>query len=251
MISATILTKNSEETLAATLESLRSFPEVLVVDTGSADRTLEIAKGFANVRVLLKPFQGFGKTHNIASSLAANDWILSIDSDEVLSFELAAEILGKNLDRSSVYSLDRHNYFQGKHIKYCAGWYPDRIVRLYHRKTTRFTDDAVHEKILTPNLKIVPLAHRLIHTPYRTIDQFIHKMQLYSTLFAEQNREKKSSLTKAIAPGLAAFFKSYILKRGFLGGKEGLIISLYNGHTAYYKYLKLALQSKMQTPNPE
>lgn len=244
MISATILTKNSEETLPATLESLKNFPEVLILDTGSTDRTFEIAALFPNVRVIKKTFEGFGKTHNLASDLASYDWILSIDSDEVLSSELSSEILGLTLDPGAVYSIDRHNHFQGKHIKYCAGWHPDRIVRIYHRKRTRFTEDRVHERIVTSNLQIVPLRHRMIHTPYRTIEEFMNKMQFYSTLFAEQNAGKKqSSLGKAVAHGLSAFLKSYIAKRGFLGGREGFVISVYNGHTAYYKYLKLAFRN--------
>jgi glycosyltransferase involved in cell wall biosynthesis len=243
VISATILTKNSEATLAGAIASLRGFPEVLIFDTGSTDRTLEIAESFPNVRIVKGAFQGFGKTHNLASSLASHDWILSIDSDEIVSPELSSEILKLVLVPDAVYSLDRHNYFQGKHIKYCAGWHPDRIVRLYHRKMTQFSEDRVHEKIIASGLRVVPLYHRLIHTPYRTIEEFIHKMQFYSTLFAEQNAGKKqSSLGKAIAHGVAAFFKSYLLKRGFLAGREGFIISVYNGHTAYYKYLKLAFR---------
>jgi glycosyltransferase involved in cell wall biosynthesis len=248
VISATILTKNSEETLASTLASLQALPEVLILDTGSTDRTLDIAQSFPNVRIVRERFEGFGFTHNLASSLAAHDWILSIDSDEIVTPELASEILALSLKNPrAVYSLNRHNLFRGKHIKHCAGWYPDQIVRLYHRKTTQFTSDQVHEKIITSHLQIVPLRHRLIHTPYRTIDEFLSKMQMYSTLFAEQNAGKKrSSLSKAIGHGLAAFFKSYILKRGFLAGKEGLIISIYNAHTAYYKYLKLAFYKRTQ-----
>lgn len=248
MISVTILTKNSQETIAATLESVRSFPEVLILDTGSTDQTLQIAASFANVRIIQKPFQGFGKTHNLASTLASHDWILSIDSDEVLSPELSSEILGLQLKRPVVYSVDRHNHFQGKHIRCCAGWHPDRIVRLYHRETTQFTEDLVHEKIDSTKLPIIALKNRLIHTPYRTIEEFLTKMQVYSSLFAEQNRDRKSSsLGKAIGHGLGAFLKSYILKRGFLGGRRGLIISLYNSHTTYYKYLKLAFCNKRES----
>lgn len=240
MISVTILTKNSQETLKETLESLKHFPEVILYDTGSTDRTLEVGAGFKNVRIVEGEFQGFGKTHNAASSLATYDWILSVDSDEIVSDPLREEILGLELDQGAVYSVDRHNYFQGKYIRCCAGWHPDWVLRLYHRKSTRFSEAKVHEAIVTEGLTVVPLRHRLIHTPYRTIEEFLNKMQLYSTLFAEQNAGKKSSLSKAIGHGLAAFFKSYVLKRGFLGGREGFIISLYNGHTAYYKYLKLA-----------
>jgi glycosyltransferase involved in cell wall biosynthesis len=244
MISATVLTKNSEPTLRATLESLRSFPEVLVYDTGSSDKTLAIAGTFPNVRIVNGVFTGFGPTHNTASALASHDWILSIDSDEILSSELVEEIRNLKLDASAVYQLQRHNFFNGKWIRWCGGWYPDPVIRLYHRKQTRFTEDAVHEKILSVGLRVIPLSSPLLHTPYRSIDDLLAKMQLYSTLFAEQNRFKKqSNLFKALIHGHAAFFKSYFLKRGFLGGAEGLIISLYNGHTAFYKYLKLYTRS--------
>ncbi len=245
MISVTILTKNSAETLQSTLESLRAFPEVLVVDTGSTDATLDIARQFSNVRILLEHFQGFGPLHNKATAAAANDWILSIDSDEVVSSELSAVILSLKLDPRCAYAIDRHNYFNGKWIKCCAGWYPDDVVRLYYRKTTRFSDDAVHEKVITKNLRVLRLKGALLHTPYRSIDAFLAKMQTYSTLFAEQNTGKKrSSLLSAIGHAFAAFFKNYILKRGCLGGREGFIISLYNAHTTYYKYLKLAFRNK-------
>jgi len=240
MISVTILTKNSSETLAATLESLRPFPEVLIFDTGSTDSTLSIAKEFPNVRIIEDRFDGFGKAHNTITQLAKFDWILSIDSDEVLSAQLAADILSMPLNPKHVYSLNRHNYFQGKWIRGCSGWYPDPVVRLFHRQSTRFTDDSVHEKVISNQLKIIPLKGELRHTPYRSIDHFLAKMQLYSTLFAEQNAGKKrSSLSKAILHGLAAFIKNYFFKRGFLAGREGFIISLYNAHTTYYKYLKL------------
>ncbi len=236
MISVTILTKNAEQTLKSTLESLKGFLEVLVYDSGSSDKTLEIASSFPNVRLIQGPFSGFGPTHNKASSLATYDWILSIDSDEILSEGLAQEILNLQLDPQIVYQLNRRNFFNGKWIRV---WSPDPVVRLYNRNMTHFSDDVVHEKVLSSPLHVHPLASPLLHTPYRSIDDFLSKMQLYSTLFAEQNRGKKSSLTKAVLHGGAAFLRSYVLKRGFLGGKEGAIISFYNGHTAFYKYLKL------------
>jgi len=238
-ISVTLLTKNNEDTLEATLRSLASFPEILLYDTGSTDKTLEIARTFPNVHVQQGLFSGFGPTHNLVSSLAKHDWILSIDSDEELSPELVAEIHALPLNPTHVYALRRHNYFNGKHIRWCAGWHPDIVVRLYHRKKTRFTDAAVHERVITQGLLTVTLSSPLYHTPYRNMSAFLQKMQTYSTLFAEQSTTS-SSLFKALVHSWFAFFKSYILKRGFLGGKEGFIISAYNGHTAFYKYLKLA-----------
>lgn len=241
-ISVTILTKNSAETLAATLESLKDFHEVLILDSGSTDETKEISSCYANVRFIERPFLGFGKMHNLASRLATHDWILSVDSDEVLSDELIQEILSLKLDPKTVYSLDRHNYFQGKWIKTCSGWYPDPVARLYHRHSTQFTDSDVHEKIVSDDLTLIPLKGKLTHTPYRSIESFLTKMQLYSTLFAEQNKGKPSSVKKAVWRGFAAFIKNYFFKRGFLGGREGFIISVYNAQTTYYKYLKLAFK---------
>lgn len=246
MITATVLTKNSQKTLKSTLESLKKFPEIIILDSGSTDDTLKIAKGFANVKIHTSPFLGFGPMHNYAAKLAQNDWIFSIDSDEILSSELAKEIFSLSLDPNKVYSVQRHNYFQGKHIKWCGGWHPDWVIRLYHRKKTQFSKDLVHEKVDQKDLKTSFLQHPLKHTPYHEIGDFLDKMQQYSTLFAEQNITRESSLLHAFIHSWGAFLKSYIFKLGFLGGSEGLIISMYNGHTAFYKYLKLAERSKKE-----
>ncbi len=241
MLSVTILTKNCQDTLAKTLDSLKNFPEVLVYDTGSTDQTLSIAALYPNVRVVKGIFQGFGPTHNSASQLASQEWILSIDSDEVLSEELVQEIFHLTLDPSHIYQIDRRNYFNGKWIKGCGGWYPDPVIRLYNRTATQFSGAAVHEKILVKNLSLKTLKGPLFHTPYRSIDDFLLKMQTYSTLFAEQNRgKKKASLLKALLHSWSAFLKSYLFKKGIFQGKEGLIISLYNAHTTFYKYLKIS-----------
>jgi glycosyltransferase involved in cell wall biosynthesis len=240
MITATVLTKNSQKTLKKTLDSLLKFPEVIVLDSGSTDATLKLAKSYLNATVHTTPFLGFGPMHNYCAKLANYDWILSIDSDEVVSEALADEILSLSLDPESVYSLDRKNYFNGKPIKWCSGWHPDRVIRLYNRTKTRFSNDLVHEKVESNDLDIVPLASPLLHTPYQEIGDFLDKMQHYTTLFAEQRKGEESSLPRALLHGWGAFMKSYFFKRGFLGGKEGFIISAYNGHTAFYKYLKLS-----------
>ncbi len=242
MFSVTILTKDCHETLAATLESLKDVPEIVILDTGSTDQTLEKAGEFAGVKIFKTEFKGFGPLHNEASGKASYDWILSIDSDEVVTAELLEEIRGLKLDPENVYVIERENYFKGKKIR---GWSPDPVVRMYHRKKTRFSDDAVHERVLAEGLKKVRLKHRLKHTPYRSYGDFLEKMQKYSTLFAEQYQGKRiGSFSRALFHGLGAFLKSYFVKRGFLDGKEGFIISLYNSQTAYYKYLKLAELNK-------
>lgn len=239
MISVTVLTKNSKKYLPEVLSALQRFPEVLIYDTGSEDETLEIARKFPNVTIHHGKLDGFGHTHNVASSLAKHDWILSIDSDEVVTPELEREILDLKLDEGSVYSFPRHNEYNGKFIKWC-GWYPDVQTRIYNRKVTKFTDARVHESIITKGLKNVELSGPLRHYSYGNLSDFLNKMQFYSTLFAQQNVGKKSSSPcKAVLHAKWAFFKSYILKRGIFGGYEGYVISKYNADTAFYKYLKL------------
>jgi len=242
-LSVVILTKNCQSTLANTLFALRSFSEVILLDTGSTDRTLEIAELFGNVRIHAHGpvFPGFGPLRNKGGSLANNDWILALDSDEILSEALVEELSQLSFNPTCVYSVERRNHFNGKWIRWCAGWHPDRVIRLYHRRHARYSDDLVHEKISAPSTRIVKLRHPMLHTPYRRIEDFLTKMQIYSTLFAEQrkNGRSKSSIFKAWLHSYCAFWKNYICKRGFLGGGEGLLISLYNAHTTFYKYLKL------------
>lgn len=243
MISATVLTKNSAATLGKTLDSLRRFQEVIVFDSGSTDGTLSIASSYPNVTVHSGPFEGFGPAHNLASEKARFDWILSIDSDEALTKELEEEILTLSLDPQTVYAFRRDNYFNGKQIKWCAGWHPDWVMRLYHRKHTQFSDDLVHEKILTEGMHCVRLNQAACHIPYQSYGDFLKKMQHYTDLYADSRPEKKGSVFNALFRSWAAFFKSYILKRGFLGGQEGLFISLYNAHTTFYKYVKVSERS--------
>ena len=239
-ITVTILACNSALHFSKVLEALRPFGEVLILDSGSTDTTLEIAKQFPNVRIQHTTFKGFGPLHNEAVALAQNDWIFSVDSDEVVTPELAAEILATRLDAGAVYSVPLKNYFDGQWIRHC-GWYPDRHVRIFNRTQTRFTDTHVHEGIITSGLRKISLRSPLLHFSFSSVSSFITKIQRYSDLFAEQNAGRvKSSLAKALTRATWAFFKTYILQRGFLSGKAGFIISAYNSQCVYYKYIKLA-----------
>ncbi len=239
MITACILTKNSERSLCATLSSLSRLDEIIILDTGSTDQTRSIAQTFPNVSLHETPFTRFGVLRNQAAQLAKNDWILVVDSDEVLSRALEDEILALSLDPKSVYEINFCNYLNGKRIRGC-GWHPERHIRLYNRKFTNCCESSVHEGIRTKNLTVVRLKNPIHHTPYRSISDFLTKMQLYSDLFAEEYQGKRSSsVAKAWGHALFAFFKSYVWKRGLFMGKEGAIISLYNAHVAFYKYLKL------------
>ncbi len=238
-ITITMLTKNNERTLEKVLASTRNFEEVILVDTGSTDETLSIASKFLNVKIHEEPFTSFGELKNQAATLASNDWILSLDSDEELSINLQKELLELSPSDQTLYSIPFINFYRGKKINH-SGWQNEKHVRLYNRKITGFSESRIHEKIKEENLQVATLKHPIYHTSYLCIDDFLRKLQAYSSLFAEQNKDvKKSSFGTALAHGFFSFFKSYILKKGIFGGQEGFLISFYNSQVAFYKYLKL------------
>lgn len=237
-ISVTILTKNSQKYLKKVLSPLKSFEEVLILDNGSEDQTLDIAREFPNIAIKTSPFIGFGPLHNKAVDLSKNDWILSVDSDEILTPELIAEIQNTQLDEQSVYFISRKNLFKGKWIRGC-GWSPDYQARLFNRKTTRFSDAPVHEQVIFKGLKTHYFKHPLIHYSYEKTEDFLTKMRAYATLFATGKKKKSGGLFRALLHSYFAFFKSYLLKGGIRDGKEGFLISKYQGDTAFYKYMML------------
>lgn len=239
-ISVTILTKNSAAYLAECLSALEAFAEVVIIDNGSTDDTVAIASGFRNVTVYKHPFIGFGPLKNMAVNMASNDWILSVDSDEIVTPELAHEILSLNLNSNIVYEMDRDNYYHRRLICGC-GWENDRVERLFNRKSTRYDDKQVHEGlVMNGNLKTELLSGRLNHYPYDNASQLLQKMQQYSTLWAEEYcGQKNASPFKALLYGVLTFLKSYLLKNGWRYGYEGLLISVSNANGVFYKYIKL------------
>jgi glycosyltransferase involved in cell wall biosynthesis len=239
MISVVMLTKNNGKYLKESLNSLCDFPEIVIIDTGSTDDTEEIARSYQNVRFFSSGFLGFGKLRNLGAKCASHDWILALDSDEVLSPKLQETLREISLDEKKLYQFPFHNFYKGKRVR-CCGWDPEFHIRLYHKKITSFDHAYVHEGIEKKDLKVETIPHPILHTPYRSIDDFLVKMHKYSTLFAKQNRDQKnSSFLKAFIHGSGAFFKSYLLKKGIFYGSMGFIIASYNASCAFYKYLKL------------
>jgi glycosyltransferase involved in cell wall biosynthesis len=238
-ISVTILAKNNEATLPQCLEALRPFPEVILLDNGSTDNTVAVASRFPNVKLFHSPFIGFGPLKNLAASYASHDWILSIDSDEVLTPELGQSILSQNLSPAAVYQFLRHNYYRKRLINAC-GWENDYVLRLYHRTATAFSPKEVHEGIQKKQLQVVTLPGILLHYSYQNATQLVQKMNHYSSLFAQENKgRKKSSVLKALYKGGFSFFRNYVLKKGFLYGADGFLISTTNALGSFYKYYKL------------
>jgi glycosyltransferase involved in cell wall biosynthesis len=243
-ISVTMLTKNSQRHLEASLKALEAFDEVLVLDNGSTDSTIEIAKSFSNVTLIKHDFIGFGALKNLAAQKAKNDWILSIDSDEIVTPKLIEKI--KQLDSSKIntlYSFPRLNHYRGKVVK-CCGWSPDIVRRLYNKTYTRFSDAQVHESLITPPDSITRFIDaELWHYPFESAEELIEKMQRYSTLYALQS-DKPSSPIKAFSRASFGFFKNFFLQKGFLYGYEGLLISVSNANGIFYKYMKIYEKQK-------
>ncbi len=191
-ISAVVLAKNNELTIAKTLQALSDFKNVVVYDNGSSDTTIDIAKEFSNVYLIQGEFKGFGWTKNKAASYAKNDWILIIDSDEVIDKELLQTLQTKQLNKQTVYILNFKAYYKDIQVKYC-GWNNQKIKRLYNKSVTHYNDNDVHEDIMTQNLQTEELQGNVEHYSYQSIEQFINKANNYSTLFAKNNAGKKSS----------------------------------------------------------
>jgi len=238
-ISAIVLAKNNDNTIRKTLQSLEDFSDVVVYDNGSTDNTMQIAKEFKNVNLIEGEFKGFGWTKNQAVSFAKHDWVIIIDSDEVIDSILLQTLKTKELDSTTVYQLNFKAYYKDIQVKYC-GWNNQKIKRMYNKTKTSYNMNDVHENIISDNFKIELLDGNVEHYSYHTISQFVIKADHYSTLFAKNNVGKKnSSPTKAVFNGLYSFIKTYFFKRGFLDGYVGLIISFSHMVTNFYKYIKL------------
>ncbi|MDO9055505.1 MAG: glycosyltransferase family 2 protein [Sulfuricurvum sp.] len=238
-VSAVMIVKNGARTIQRSLESLKQFDDVIVYDNGSTDGTQAIAAQYPNVRLIEGEFNGFGPTKNRAASYAVHDWVLIIDSDEVVDEELLLALQSESLDPETIYIVNFLAYYKEILIRYC-GWNNQKIRRLYNKTVTCFNDNFVHENIIDEGMKKLPIAGNMKHYSYMSITDFIIKVDRYSTLFATDNVGRiKSSPTKAFFNALYSFFRTYILKRGFLDGYAGLVISFSHMATNFYKYIKL------------
>ncbi|EHP1547571.1 glycosyltransferase [Campylobacter jejuni] len=242
-ISAIIIVKNAKQTLLECLNSLKDFDEIILLNNESSDNTLNIAnefkKDFANLHIYHSAFIGFGALKNLALSYAKNDWILSIDADEVLENECIKELKNLELQEDNIIALSRKNLYKGEWIKAC-GWWPDYVLRIFNKNFTRFNDNLVHESLVLPsNVKKIHLKNGLRHYAFRDISHLIDKMQYYSSLWAKQNIHKKSGVLKANLRAFWTFFRNYFLKNGFLYGYKGFIISVCNALGTFFKYMKL------------
>jgi glycosyltransferase involved in cell wall biosynthesis len=236
-----IITKNAAPRLAECLSAVAFADAIVVIDGGSTDGTVEIAQAHG-ARVLAQAdWPGFGPQKNRALDALDTDWILSIDADEIVSPELAAAIrAAMAAPAADVYAVDRLSSFCGHWIRH-SGWYPDWIPRLFKRGGARFSDDLVHERLVfdTPAHR---LTGKLMHYSYEDFETVLRKLDAYSTAGAQQRHAggKSGSFGKALGRGAWAFIRTYVLRRGFLDGRAGFMIAVFNAETVYYRFLKLA-----------
>jgi len=240
-LSAILITRNEEANLEDCLASLDGLAtQIVVVDTQSTDRTLVIAQRYGALISSPTDWPGFGPQKNRALDLASEDWVFSLDADERLTPELRAEIKGV-LDKpqTDCYAIPRLSWYCGRFMRH-SGWTPDYVDRLFKRGSARFSTDLVHERLI-PKGPVLRLKNQMLHYSFMNLAQVQEKMERYSTASAQQAfaRGKTDSPLKAILHGAWSFFRTYILRAGFLDGPQGFSLALANAKGSYLRYIKL------------
>jgi glycosyltransferase involved in cell wall biosynthesis len=240
-ISACIITNNDEHIVAWSVSSASWADEVVVVDTGSTDRTMEIARSLGARVVQSEPFAGFGAMRNRAKDYCTNDWVLSLDADEHCTSAVRDEIkaLLAGTPTHDAYYIRRNNYFMGRWIK-GSGWQNDcRTPQLYRKSCLRYTPSLSHESYeLVSNGSVGTLKHNIIHFPAGRLEEVLKKANLYSSLGAETMAGKNVSMWSAFGHGTWAFIRMYFLRWGFIDGWAGFVIALSNFEGTFYRYAK-------------
>ena len=246
-LSVVLITRNESRHVLACLQSVAFADEWIVVDAASSDDTREIAARFGATVVRTDDWPGFGAQKNRALALARGRWVLSIDADERVSPELAAQIrsaVARGGDVVAGYELARLSSFCGQWMRH-GDWYPDRVLRLFRRDAGRFSDDLVHESVQVDG-PVSRLRGDLLHHTMTSLDDAIDKLNRYSAGRAQDmlRRGRRAGVGTAIAHGAWTFLRGYLLRLGFLDGRLGFVLALYAAEGTYYRYLKLWLLAR-------
>ncbi|MBI3543155.1 MAG: glycosyltransferase family 2 protein [Deltaproteobacteria bacterium] len=238
---------NEERDLPRCLESLKFCDEVLVIDSGSADRTVEVARQHG-AKVIVEPWRGYGGQKNFAHSRATGDWVLNVDADEVITPELRAEILAevRSAQSAAGYAVARKTYYLGRWIRH-GGWYPNYVTRLVRRQSGSWTEPNVHEELLVTG-ELRQLANPMLHYTFSDIADQVRTNMRYARQGALDLKTKgaPSSLVKLLLKPLGKFLETYFLKAGFLDGLAGFIISVNAAHSMFLKYAYLLEMSRAE-----
>jgi glycosyltransferase involved in cell wall biosynthesis len=244
-LSVIIITKNEAHDIRDCLTSVAWADEIIVLDSGSTDDTLNIAREFTSHVYTSPDWQGFGIQKNRALAYATKDWVLSLDADERVDAALQSEIQQVlKSPKLDIYFMPRLSSFCGRFIHH-SGWRPDYVARLFKRGSAEFSNHLVHESLIfsTP---AGYLTQSLVHLSYKNLDEVLDKMQRYAMSGAAElhAKNKRTSLLDAIGHGVWAFIRTYIIRLGFLDGAQGFMLAVNNAETTYYKYLQLYFLTK-------
>ncbi|MBI5476072.1 MAG: glycosyltransferase family 2 protein [Ignavibacteriales bacterium] len=245
-ISVIIITHNEESNIEECLKSINWIDEIIIVDSQSTDKTVSLAQNYTK-NIFIKEWLGYSAAKNFALQQCKYDWVLWLDADERITPELAEEIkeiINIQNNNYSGYEVARRAYFLGKWIKHC-GWYPGYVTRLFKKENVKFDDSAVHEKIII-NGEISRLKNDLLHFTDDNLYHYLHKFNRYTSLAVEDlTRSRKIfSIYDIIVRPTFLFFKMYFIRKGFLDGMHGFILSLLSASYVFVKYAKLAERKK-------
>lgn len=251
-LAVVLIVKNESGHLAKCLDTVKEWvDEIVILDSGSTDETIEIAHRYTSKIYTNTHWQGFGIQRQLAQQHVSSDYVLWLDADERVTPELQQSITQVIEQKPStvLYSLPRLSWVFGRYIHHC-GWYPDRVVRLYPTHLTQYNDNLVHEKVvIESNMTVKPLDGDLIHFTYNDIHHYLVKSAGYAKAWAEQkySQGKKGSLFDGVTHALSCFIKMYLLKKGFLDGKQGFLLSVLSAHSTFVKYADLWVKTKTKS----
>ena len=244
-LAVTVITKNESKQIRNCLESVKWVDEIIILDSGSTDDTVAICREYTD-KVFATDWPGFGIQKNRAIQKTACDWILSIDADESVSEELRREIEEaiRQPGNRVAYQIPRRSSYCGRFMRH-GGWWPDYVTRLFRQGVARFSDDLVHERLMVQGAT-ARLTNPLMHEAFSDLEEVLETANAYSSAGARlmHQQHKKASLLEAVLHGLWSFFHTYVVRAGFLEGKEGFMLAVSNGEGTYYKYLKLMLMGE-------
>ncbi len=245
-LSAIVITRDNEPTISRCIESLRFADEIVVLDSGSVDATVRICRELDAIVDTTSDWPGHGLQKNRALDRATGDWVISIDSDEWVTPALRTEIerVIASPGLYSAYAIPRRSSFCGRFMKH-SGWWPDYVLRLVRRGAGRFTEDAVHERLAVKG-RVGKLREPIMHEAVVNLDQMLVKMNAYSSSSAAaRHREgRRATILTAIMHGAWTFIRTYVLRLGFMDGREGFMLAIANAEGSYYRYAKLMLLTR-------
>jgi glycosyltransferase involved in cell wall biosynthesis len=238
-ISVIVITRDESHTIESCLESVRWADEIVVLDSGSRDNTVELCRRFTD-RVFETDWPGYGPQKNRATERATGEWLLSIDADERVTPALADEIRSVLSEtRANGFLIPFHSSYLGKLMNH-GDWHGEHHLRLFRRSAGRFSEDAVHEQLLVDG-PVEKLVNHVEHHSFEDVEEVLEKVNRYSTVSArlKLSQGESSSLIKAVSHSVWAFCRGYLLKGGFLDGREGFLLAFSNAEGCFYRYVKL------------